>query len=317
MSGLHLRLPATSANLGPGFDSLALALRLHLEIDAESSAEHSIEASGRNPEICGATENNLLLQTYERVLRQQGRTAPALRIRMRNEIPLGMGCGSSAAVRLGAVALAAHFGDLGWNRGRILDEASRLEGHPDNVSACWLGGFVASAICGDETRAVSIGPPPEWRAVVAMPEQPLATTASRAVLPASYARQDVVANLQNAALLTAAFAAGRADLMAAGMADRLHQPWRAAVCPLLGHLLPLAGQDGIAGVALSGAGPAVLLLSVSEAAAEEACGAARAALRDAGGYELLVVELEDRPAQVEERVAPTLVTDIRSYGNRS
>jgi homoserine kinase len=251
MSRVGLRLAATSANLGPGFDTLALALRLHLEIEAEPAGDFAIKASGRNADVCGATKDNLLLSTYRAVLEKQGRTVTPLRIRMKNEIPLGMGCGSSAAVRLAAVALASHFGELHRERDGILAEACRFEGHPDNAAACWLGGFVASAMDGGTVQAVRFVLPQEWRAAIVMPVRPLATAASRAVLPGSYARRDVVENLQRAALLTGAMAAGRADLLRSAMRDRVHQPYRAAVCPLLELLLPLAGRHGVAGVALS------------------------------------------------------------------
>lgn len=264
MSGIHLRLPATSANLGPGFDTLALALDFYLDVKAREAEAFSIHATGRNPEICGALEGNLLLDVYRRTIAAHGREATPLALDVANDIPLGMGCGSSAAVRLAGVALAAHFGELGWSRDQILAEATRLEGHPDNTAACWLGGFVASGWDGANVRAVSFAPPPEWRALIVLPENPLATTASRAVLPEQYSRADVVANLQRVAVLTAAFAAGRADFIADGMRDRMHQPYRSHVCPLLPSLLPLSGCEGILGVALSGAGPAVLVLIASE-----------------------------------------------------
>ena len=288
----RLRLPATSANLGPGFDSLALALKLYLWVDAEPAERMVLSATGRDAEICGAAKDNLLFDTYGAVLAGAGRALVPLRIEMRNEIPLGMGLGSSAAVRLAAVALASRFGGLGWSRERVLAEAARMEGHPDNAAACWLGGFAASAFEGDGVRAVSIAPPGDWRAVLVLPERPLATTASRAVLPESYGRADVVANLQRVGLLTAAFALGRADLLAAGMGDRLHQPYRAEVCPLLPRLLSLAGTGGIAGVALSGAGPGVLLLTISKEAAVEVEKLAHAALKGLGTMEFLICELE-------------------------
>lgn len=291
MRGMRLRLPATSANLGPGFDTLALALKVYLEIEAKPAAKTEIRATGRSPSVCGTLRNNLLLQTYERVLAEQGRKAARLVITMRNEIPLGMGCGSSAAVRLAAVALASHFGNLRWDRERILTEAAQLEGHPDNAAACCLGGFVVSARVAKHVQAVRMALPREWRAVLVLPEQPLATSASRAVLPESYSRSDVVENLQNVALLTAAFASGRGDLLAAAMRDRLHQPYREKECPLLPPLLPLAGQDGILGVALSGAGPGVLLLAQSRAAALKAARRARTAVAGTA-VEVLVCELE-------------------------
>jgi len=297
MSRVHLRLPATSANLGPGFDTLALALRLHLCVSAEEAASLSIEASGRNPEICGAVDGNLLVETYRATLAAEDRPFVPLRLRMCNGIPLGMGCGSSAAVRLAGVALASHFGTLGWDRGRILGEASRLEGHPDNAAACWLGGFVASATEGEQVKAVSFAPPAEWRALIVMPEHPLATTASRAALPENYSRSDVVQNLQRVALLTAAFAAGRSDLISTAMQDWLHQPYRAGVCPLLPDLLPLAGRDGILGAALSGAGPAVLLLVESEQAAEAARRRVEEKVQGPGEVEILTCAMESEAAQ--------------------
>jgi homoserine kinase len=258
---LRLRLPATSANLGPGFDALALALTLYLDIEAVPARHYSIHASGRNADVCGALERNLLLDTYKTVLQNQRATEVPLALEVRNGIPLGMGCGSSAATRLAGVALASHFGRLGWDRGRILTEASRLEGHPDNTAACWLGGFTVACWRGDEVEAISLTPRALWQALVVMPQNPLPTTLSRKVIPETFSRADVVANLQRVALLTAAFATGYGELLATAVEDRLHQPYRAEVCPLLKKMLPLSGKDQILSVTLSGAGPSVLLLT--------------------------------------------------------
>ncbi|MGA7521633.1 MAG: homoserine kinase [Acidobacteriaceae bacterium] len=296
MKSLHLRLPATTANLGPGFDAVALALQLHLEVWAEAAPAFRIEASGRNPEICGALENNLLLETYRAILIEQGRSVTPLHLRTHNEIPLGMGCGSSAAVRLAAVALASHFGELAWGRDRILAEACRLENHPDNAAACWMGGFVVSAIEADEVKAVTMPPPAGWCALLVLPARPLATTASRGLLPESYGRVEVVANLQRVGLLTAAFAAGRGDLLRVAMQDRVHQPYRSQACPLLGPLLPLAGGSGILGVALSGAGPAVVLLLAAQEKAAEAQSAVLRALEADESVEIVLCGLEALPA---------------------
>jgi len=295
---LHLRLPATSANLGPGFDALGLALNRHLEIRAREAETFSVRAIGRAPEVCGALERNLLLDVYQKTLAAQQRDVKPLALEVNNGIPLGMGCGSSAAVRLAGVALAAHFGALGWGRERILAEATKFEGHPDNAAACWMGGFVAGCWDGVTVRAVSFAPPGAWRAVVVLPEKPLATTASRAVLPGSYQRVDVVANLQRAAVLTAAFASGRGDLIAEAMRDRMHQPYRSKACPLLPRLLPLSGSPGILGVCLSGAGPAVLVLVESP----DEVDAAEKRVRNAGAElqiaEILCCEIENEPAMM-------------------
>lgn len=284
---LRLRLPATSANLGPGFDSVAIALDFYLEIEAEPAAEFSIAASGRDAERCARLEDNLILEAYKALLTQNGRPVVPLAIRMVNGIPLGMGCGSSAAGRLAAIALADRFGGLGWGTDRVLDEAYALEGHPDNVAACWLGGFVAAACQGRSVYAAQTAPPAEWRAVIALPAEPLATTKARAVLPASYSLADAVTSIQSASLLGLAFAQGRADLLHIAMRDRIHQPYRAAMCPLLPLLLPLAGQYGILGAALSGAGPAMLVIVENEGALVSASAAIGAAAASSQPVELV------------------------------
>ena len=260
MKTVRLRLPATSANLGPGFDAMALALELFLEIEATRGPSFSIAASGRNRDICAGLSRNLLIETYGSILGEEQKPVVPLTVRMHNEIPVGMGCGSSAAVRLAGVALASAFGGLDWDAAAILDRAVRLEGHPDNVAACWHGGLTIAASA-SQLAIVSIPPPHHWRALLVLPDTPVATAKARSMLPESYGRQDVVASVQNVALLTAAFALGRDDLMHLATRDRLHQPYRAELCPLLPALLPLAGRHGVMSVTLSGAGPAVMLLT--------------------------------------------------------
>lgn len=277
---LRLRLPATSANLGPGFDAVAVALDFALEIDAERAPEFSIAAEGRDAERCSRLKDNLILETYQGLLHENGRPVIPLAIRMVNAIPLGMGCGSSAAGRLAAVALAAHFGGLGWSAGQILEEACALEGHPDNASACWLGGFVAAANEGRLVRVARVEPPPEWRVILVLPPAPLATSEARALLPGSYSRSDAVRNIQAVSMLGLAFAQGRGDLLRTAMNDRIHQPYRASSCPLLPRLLPLTGRHGILGAALSGAGPTVLVIVDGEQAIAGASAAIRGAVKD-------------------------------------
>lgn len=301
---LHLRLPATSANLGPGFDTLAIALDVYLEIDANPAEAFSIHATGRGPEVCGSLERNLLLDVYRKTLAANEHEVMPLALEVSNGIPLGMGCGSSAAVRLAGVALAAHFGGLGWDRARILDEATKFEGHPDNAAACWLGGFVAGCWDGVKVRAVSIPAPAAWQALVVLPEKPLATSASRAILPASYDRVDVVANLQRVAVLTAAFATGRAELLAEAMRDRMHQPYRSKACPLLPRLLPLSGSEGILGVCLSGAGPGVLLLVESQGNIQGLNARIQQAVDGLGPIEILRCRIENQAAEMLSGVLP-------------
>jgi homoserine kinase len=269
-----------------------VAFDFYLEIEAEPAAEFSIAATGRNREHIARLENNLVLEIYKGLLESSGRPVIPLAIRMNNEIPLGMGCGSSAAGRLAAIALAVHFGRLGWTAERILEEASALEGHPDNASACWLGGFVSAFCEGRRVHVARVAPPDEWRAIVVLPPEPLATSEARAMLPDCYPRADVVANIQSAALLGVAFAQARTDLLRIAMQDHIHQPYRAPLCPLLPRLLPLAGEHGILGVALSGAGPSVLAIVASEESVPGATAAIQAALEGLTEPEIKVCRFE-------------------------
>ena len=256
--GVRISLPATSANLGSGFDAVGLALSLRLTVEAHTATHDAIEATGRDANRCGSLEDNLILETYRSVLEARKRPAPALRLAVENEIPLGMGCGSSAAARLAGVALANHFGELEMTAAAIVAEASRREGHPDNVAACWHGGFTVSVPAGDAVTAATFPGDGIWQLLLALPANGLATEAARAMLPEALSRADAVFNVQRAALLTAAFAQGRLDLLRVAMEDRMHQPHRRKACALLEHLESLHHASEFAGIALSGAGPALL-----------------------------------------------------------
>jgi homoserine kinase len=257
---LHLALPATSANLGPAFDAAALAMDLYIAVDARPSASFSIRATGRDEAICQALEDHLILATYREVLESQGEKIIPLSLSIKNDIPIGKGCGSSAAARLAGIALANHFGGLRWSDAQIIGEASRREHHPDNASACWMGGLTVARMPSEgEAQVVCIRPKGKWPLLLAIPDQALSTEEARRVLPAQYSRADTVANIQNSMLLLAAFTEGRRELLSSALEDRVHQPYRAPLCPLLPGLQELTGKRGVLGVALSGAGPAVIV----------------------------------------------------------
>lgn len=293
----RMRLPATSANLGSGFDAVAVALNFFLAIEAETAEKFSIVATGQDRDLCSRLENNLMLDTYSRILAESGKLVKPLAIRMHNDIPLGMGCGSSAAGRLAAIAMAVHFGELDWCTERILEEACSLEGHPDNAAACWLGGFVAAANEGRAVRVARANPPRNWRAILALPSESLATSKARAVLPATYTRADVVANIQAVSMLGLAFAQGRGDLLHLAMQDRIHQPYRSEMCPLLPSLLPLAGSGGILGVSLSGAGPAVLVIVERDAKVAAASKAILRTMQNLSSPKLMTCRFEEDGAK--------------------
>lgn len=264
-SRLRLALPATSANLGPAFDAAALAMDFYIKLDARVAEQFSITATGRDRDICGQLQDHLILTTYREVLESANVPLIPLTIKIANDIPIGKGCGSSAAARLAGIAMAVHFGRLRWTAAQIVGEASRREHHPDNASACWMGGLTVARMYGEkddtasEAQVACIRPKGKWPLLLAVPVQALSTEEARRALPAQYARADAIMNIQNSMLLLAAFTQGRPDLLSSALEDRIHQPYRAALCPLLPCLEELKGKDGILGAALSGAGPSVLM----------------------------------------------------------
>ena len=187
------------------------------------------------------------------------REMPPIELQLFNDIPVAKGLGSSAAALLAGVVVADRILDLGWNRRRILDEASRLEGHPDNVAAAVLGSITTATMDSDGfTRAIRLDLPETVRIAIVCPDFKLATCHMRAVLPEAYSRADVVFNLQRATLLVAALATGQRDAFPECFQDRLHQPYRSSLVPGMESILKLRAR-GLLGCALSGAGPAILV----------------------------------------------------------
>ncbi|HUJ93759.1 MAG TPA: homoserine kinase [Terriglobales bacterium] len=295
---LDLVLPATSANLGPAFDAAALAFKLHLKLHAQPADDFIVTAIGRDSAICGRRENHLILTTYHEVLESERTSVIPLALRMENRIPIGKGCGSSAAARLAGIALAVHFGNLRWSDSRIVGEASRREHHPDNAAACWLGGLVVARMSGeDEAQFVRVPAKGKWPLLLAVPNEDLPTEQARSILPAQYSRADAVSNVQNSMLLLAAFSQGRRDLLSTALEDRFHQPYRASLCPLLPALQEMPKTSGILGVALSGAGPSVLIFLDPKANPGKLRARLRAYLRSRGlTAELIPTAIEDRGA---------------------
>jgi len=245
-----VRVPASSANLGPGFDAMATALALHLELVVEETGELSVDA-----DVPGVPfdRTNLVVRAFESL-----RPADGFSFRIRSQIPPGGGLGSSAAAIVAGLVAADHLFELDTD---LLAAATALEGHPDNVAAALRGGFV---IC-HEAGAERFDPAPGLEAVIAIPPERVATASARAALPPEVPLADAVHNAAHAAILVLGLARADLDLVARGLSDRIHQPRRAHLYPKSMELLERARELGAVGASISGAGPTVLFWSHWEA----------------------------------------------------
>ncbi len=262
MKRFAVSVPATSANLGPGFDTIGLALDLRIRADVEvlaAGAEPRWEFRGSEaPTHSGLRDE--MLRAMRTLFASLGQTPPPLAISVDNPIPLGRGLGGSAAGAALGLAIAAALRDPE----PALDELTRtvtvLEGHPDNGVPAIVGGIVVAVSEGEDVVYARFDAPAGLRTQVVVPDFSMPTREARAILPDAYPRRDAVYNVGHAALLAAAFASGKVELLRSAMHDRLHQPFRASFVPGLPEMLAL-DAPGLLGVALSGAGPSVIALT--------------------------------------------------------
>jgi homoserine kinase len=255
-------VPASSANVGCAFDCAAIALGFYLRVSATSTASGwELNYSGANADQVPGDKSNLLVKAMERTAAASGAPLPSLRLDVQNEIPLGVGLGSSAAAIVAGILLANEFCGSRLSEADVLRLAVEIEGHPDNVAAALHGGFVVA--CAPQGAASVLFAKADVSAgldfVAVIPEVPLPTEKARAVLPAQYSRGDVVANLQRAALLAARFFSG-GELSPELFRDALHQPYRSPLVPGIAECLAFR-HAGLAGVFLSGAGSAVMAIA--------------------------------------------------------
>jgi homoserine kinase len=295
-----VRVPATSANLGPGFDSLGLALTLHDTVRAcLQPAGVDVRVTGMGAEQAGTGERHLVIRAMRAAFAVVGAQPAGLAISCRNAVPQGYGLGSSAAAivagLLAARALAGEDGREALSADALLQLASELEGHPDNVAACLAGGLTVAWTGSGGVRAVRLQPLGTLAPVLCVPSAPLSTVAARKALPAHVPHADAAANSARAALLTAALT-GRPDLLLVGTEDFLHQRYRAAAMPDTAALVTRMRDAGIAAI-VSGAGPAVLALTVS-GALPGPDDAARIAAEDGAGWQVLPLGVDAEGARV-------------------
>jgi homoserine kinase len=249
-----VRVPASSANLGPGFDVLAAALGLHMELEVTETGRFEV----RTDLAIAHDARNLAVRGFAAL-----RPVDGMRFEIRSDIPLSGGLGTSAAAYVAGLAAADALNEGG---GDLLAEAARLEGHPDNAAAALLGGFVVCA----GARAERLEPPPGLDAVLVVPSRPVRTVKARAALPPEVPMGEAVFNIARASLLVLGLARGDLDLVARGLEDRLHQPRRASLYPRSMELVERARELGALGATISGAGPSVLVWVRSAAASEVA-----------------------------------------------
>jgi homoserine kinase len=281
MSRTEIVIPASTSNLGASFDTCGLALSLYLKVTVAETAEHfEIAASGEGAASLPLDESNLIVRVARFVAEQRGRNILGARLSIENQIPLARGLGSSSAAIIAGISLYETLSGEQLSEADVFRFALGFEEHPDNLAPSLLGGLVVACVIdrpdgGRTVAAVKRGWPQALKVIAVIPDYKLETARMRAVLPANVPRRDAVFNVQRAALLQAAIAEGRFELISEALRDRLHQPYRAPHGRGLTEILTMNEEveqfPGLIGVALSGAGPTIIAFAVhnSTAIAEE------------------------------------------------
>lgn len=255
MTSVTVRVPATSANLGPGYDTLGLAFGLYNEVELALADETSVEVTGEGETRLPRDDSHLVLRSAAQLAAECGRAVSGWRLRQVNSIPLARGMGSSSAAIVAGLVAADRLLQTHLSRPALLRLAARIEGHPDNVAPAIYGGLT---VCCANAELCSLAlPAPDLRVIVAIPDFEVSTEAARKVMPATIPYQDGVFNTAHVAMTLASFVSGQYDHLACGMHDRLHQPYRAHLVPGFQEVLEAARSAGAYGACLSGSGPTI------------------------------------------------------------
>jgi len=247
-----VRVPASSANLGPGYDAMAAAVALHLELEVEETGEFSLDPGGLE---VSTGRDNLIVRAFESL-----HSADGIAFRLRSEVPLARGLGSSAAAIVAGLFAADHLFELALTKEEMLARATALEGHPDNVAAAIYGGFVVCGTAADGTpRAARFDPPEGLEGIAVIPPEEVSTASAREAIPAELPLADAVANVAAAAQLVLGLRSADLDLVSRGLADRIHQERRRGLYPRSMEIVDAAAGLGALGATISGAGPTVLV----------------------------------------------------------
>lgn len=290
---VRIQVPATTANLGPGFDTLGMALKLYNVVEVEETAGGvTIEVEGDGADKIPRDQSNIVYLAAARVFQEARYSPKGLRIKLVNNIPVARGLGSSAAAIVGGLTGANIIAGSPLTDKEILNLAATIEGHPDNVAPALIGGLVVSTMVEGEVKCCKIDPPAGLKCVVAIPDFALPTKMAREVLPQIVSVQDAVFNISRVALLVASFIKGDFGMLSTAMEDRLHQPYRANLVPGMKKVFAAARLAGAKGVALSGAGPTLI------AFCDQNAGPVAKVMKDTfweAGIHSKVMELEPNP----------------------
>jgi homoserine kinase len=265
--GVTVKVPASTANMGPGFDAIGMAFQLYTVIRMEIASETKITVSGDHLAALPTDKSNLLYQVAAHLYQSLDRSVPELAIEVSSEIPLTRGLGSSAAAVVGALVAANMLAGKPYTKDQLFSMSARIEGHPDNVGASFFGGIIVSTMPNGEREVpyVRLPVPQSLRVLGVIPDFWLSTDKARSALPDDYEKKDVIFTLGHSSLLVAALAQNRLDLLAEAMQDKIHQSYRASLIPGLSEILSDAVSHGALGTALSGAGPTSLCFYETDA----------------------------------------------------
>lgn len=256
--GAAVLVPGTSANLGPGFDSFGLALDVYNRFEAELADDWHVDVEGEGAGVLPGDGSNRVARAMARAFEEAGRPELRAEIGCANQIALGNGLGSSATAIVGGLILGEALAEVEIGRQRLLEIATEMEGHPDNIAAAFVGGFTVCWTDDGRPRFARFQPARGLAAVVVVATAELPTATARAMLPEAVPHADAAFNVAHAGLLAASIATGRPELLGAALADRLHEPYRASAVGDLQAVHDILREAGAAGVALSGAGPTVI-----------------------------------------------------------
>ena len=285
---ITIKVPATSANLGPGFDSLGLALDLWNETTFTPANEFSVQVNGEGADRLSSGRNNLILRTAQRLAERSGKPLLPFHAECINLIPLSSGMGSSSAAILTGLLAGNALLDSPLSQEDILNLASEMEGHPDNVASALLGGLVVATV--NEGRVIAHQVPigADFHITIVLPDFYLPTKQARAALPKKVLIRDAVYNISRAVLITEAFRGGDLSLLGEAMSDKLHQPYRLPLIPGAQSAMDAARKAGAVAVALSGAGPGLIAFSSK---AEAGIGESMKRAFEASGLEARIFHL--------------------------